>query len=342
MENYNSIWNDYTQLNMLGSSEYGTVYKAKSKKDNKIVSIKEYFMYQKDAEEIYNNEIKYLEELKSKNIINYINTIKINQNYYIIRNYYYGTLEDFIKVHTKKLSLKEIQTILLDLCNAFKLLNEKNLIHRDIKPSNILLSLNGKNGYKSILSGIYLIKKYTEINNFSLRGIRNICPPEGLKRESINMKYDIWSVGILIYYMIEGKYPFEGSTDMVILKKIEKGINLNISSDYDLNDLIKKCLEKNINLRISWKDFFNHPFFTKNIEENNGNGNEDTNKIRNVLNEKKKEYQGVIKKYVNEIKNYSTMIKKYQPDYLNKFDSNIKDKLIEIAKLFDELYKSNF
>ena len=156
------------------------------------------------------------------------------------------------------------------------------------------------------------------------------------------MKYDIWSVGILIYYMIEGKYPFEGSTDMVILKKIEKGINLNISSDYDLNDLIKKCLEKNINLRISWKDFFNHPFFTKNIEENNGNGNEDTNKIRNVLNEKKKEYQGVIKKYVNEIKNYSTMIKKYQPDYLNKFDSNIKDKLIEIAKLFDELYKSNF
>ena len=61
-----------------------------------------------------------------------------------------------------------------------------------------------------------------------------------------------------------------------------------------------------------------------------------------MLNEKKKEYQGVIKKYVNEIKNYSTMIKKYQPDYLNKFDSNIKDKLIEIAKLFDELYKSNF
>ncbi len=67
--------------------------------------------------------------------------------------------------------------------------------------------------------------------------------------------------------MIEGKYPFEGSTDMVILKKIEKGINLNISSDYDLNDLIKKCLEKNVNLRISWKDFFNYPFFIKNIEE---------------------------------------------------------------------------
>ena len=263
MENYNSIWNDYTQLNMLGSSAYGTVYKAKSKKDNKIVSIKEYFMYQKDAEEIYNNEIKYLEELKSKNIINYINTIKINQNYYIIRNYYYGTLEDFIKVHTKKLSLKEIQTILLDLCNAFKLLNEKNLIHRDIKPSNILLSLNGKNGYKSILSGIYLVKKYNENSKFNLRGIRYICPPEELRKESINMKYDIWSVGVLIYYMIEGKYPFEGTTDVVVLNKIQKGINFNISNDTDLNDLIKKTLEKNVNLRISWKDFFNYPFFHK-------------------------------------------------------------------------------
>ena len=39
------------------------------------------------------------------------------------------------------------------------------------------------------------------------------------------MKYDIWSVGILIYYMIEGKYPFQGSADIVILNNIEKGIN---------------------------------------------------------------------------------------------------------------------
>ena len=338
MENYNSIWNDYTQLNMLGSSAYGTVYKAKSKKDNKIVSIKEYFMYQKDAEEIYNNEIKYLEELKSKNIINYINTIKINQNYYIIRNYYYGTLEDFIKVHTKKLSLKEIQTILLDLCNAFKLLNEKNLIHRDIKPSNILLSLNGKNGYKSILSGIYLIKKYNENSKFNLRGIRYICPPEELRKESINMKYDIWSVGVLIYYMIEGKYPFEGTTDVVVLNKIQKGINFNISNDTDLNDLIKKTLEKNVNLRISWKDFFDHPFLKKNIGDNNEN--EDTKKIKTTLIEKKKDFLNSKKRYVNEIKNYSTMIQKYQPDYLKTFDSNIRDKLIEISKSFEELYKS--
>ena len=338
MENYNSIWNDYTQLNMLGSSSYGTVYKAKSKKDNKIVSIKEYFMYQKDAEEIYNNEIKYLEELKSKNIINYINTIKINQNYYIIRNYYYGTLEDFIKVHTKKLSLKEIQTILLDLCNAFKLLNEKNLIHRDIKPSNILLSLNGKNGYKSILSGIYLIKKYNENSKFNLRGIRYICPPEELRKESINMKYDIWSVGVLIYYMIEGKYPFEGTTDVVVLNKIQKGINFNISNDTDLNDLIKKTLEKNVNLRISWKDFFDHPFLKKNIGDNNEN--EDTKKIKTTLIEKKKDFLNSKKRYVNEIKNYSTMIQKYQPDYLKTFDSNIRDKLIEISKSFEELYKS--
>ncbi len=338
MENYNSIWNDYTQLNMLGSSAYGTVYKAKSKKDNKIVSIKEYFMYQKDAEEIYNNEIKYLEELKSKNIINYINTIKINQNYYIIRNYYYGTLEDFIKVHTKKLSLKEIQTILLDLCNAFKLLNEKNLIHRDIKPSNILFSLNGKNGYKSILSGIYLIKKYNENSKFNLRGIRYICPPEELRKESINMKYDIWSVGVLIYYMIEGKYPFEGTTDVVVLNKIQKGINFNISNDTDLNDLIKKTLEKNVNLRISWKDFFDHPFLKKNIGDNNEN--EDTKKIKTTLIEKKKDFLNSKKRYVNEIKNYSTMIQKYQPDYLKTFDTNIRDKLIEISKSFEELYKS--
>ncbi len=48
---------------------------------------------------------------------------------------------------------------------------------------------------------------------------------------------------------------------------MKKGIKLDISSDFDLNDLIKQRFKKNVNLRISWKDFFNYPFFIKNIEE---------------------------------------------------------------------------
>ena len=58
MEEQYGIWKDYIKLNLLGTSSYGTVYKAKSKKDNKIVAIKEYSKYQKDSCNFYLNEIK--------------------------------------------------------------------------------------------------------------------------------------------------------------------------------------------------------------------------------------------------------------------------------------------
>ena len=83
----------------------------------------------------------------------------------------------------------------------------------------------------------------------------------------MDMKYDVWSVGILIYFMILRKYPFEGKRDMVILNQIEKGVNMDISDDADLNDLLKKTLQIDVSKRISWNDFFNHPFLKKKFPE---------------------------------------------------------------------------
>ena len=55
MEENNPIWKEYIKLNMLGNSAYGTVYKAKSKKDNKIVAIKEYSKFQNNSYKVYLN-----------------------------------------------------------------------------------------------------------------------------------------------------------------------------------------------------------------------------------------------------------------------------------------------
>ena len=61
------------------------------------------------------------------------------------------------------------------------------------------------------------------------------------------MKYDLWSVGVLIYYMIKGKFPFEGKRDQMLLNNIDKGINLkDLSGDNDLDDLLGKCLQKDL------------------------------------------------------------------------------------------------
>jgi serine/threonine protein kinase len=84
--------------------------------------------------------------------------------------------------------------------------------------------------------------------------------PECLKGELITSKSDIWSLGILIYYMLYKKYPYNG-TEVQILNQIQSNqILININDKY-LNDLLNKMLKVNINERISWEEYFQHPFF---------------------------------------------------------------------------------
>ena len=329
METIEPIWNEYTKLNYLGGSENGKAYKAKSKATNKIVVIKEYSKYQKNSILLYKNEIKYMEELKSENTIKYIKTEETKDYFYIIREFYYATLEEFTKIHSNGVSIKEIQKILLDLSIPFKLLNKKKLIHRDIKPSNILFTYDEKKNIKVILSGIYLIQKLGDNNNnINVKPFKFICPPEILMGKDFDMKSDIWSVGILIYFLIKGNYPFQGKRDMIILREIDKGIDFNICNDNDLNDLIKKTLEKDVEKRISWDEFFNHNFLKKKIQEKEKKKyNIDNEKIKQEKKEFlkiKNEINNLKKKNVLTLRDYNILVETYGNQNLGKkFEDNI-------------------
>ena len=265
---HNSL-KDYQILTTLGSSLFGTVYKARNIKDNTIVSIKEYSRYQEGAIETFKNDINYSKELECDNIVKQLHTNQTDDYLYIIREYCSGTLEEFIQCHNNKIPVNEIQKILKQLMVVFQKLNEKQLIHRDIKPSNIFFSFKGLKDFQCKLSGIYLCTKEGNIESkHIITGTRYISPPEGIKGEKITMKYDLWSVGVLIYYMIKGKFPFEGNKDLILLNNIDKGINLkDLSGDNDLDDLLGKCLQKDLDNRISWNDFFEHNFFKKKFPE---------------------------------------------------------------------------
>ena len=87
--------------------------------------------------------------------------------------------------------------------------------------------------------------------------------PEILKggENLISNKSDIWSLGIIIYYMLFKEYPYNGKTEFQIIKEIESNKQLKPIDNKELDDLIKKMLVININERISWEEYFQHPFF---------------------------------------------------------------------------------
>ncbi len=104
------------------------------------------------------------------------------------------------------------------------------------------------------------------LNQINSENVLNSPPtksPQILKGESFTNKTIIWSLWIIIYYLLFKEYPFKGEYKII---KEESNKLLHSIYDEELNDLVNKMLKKNENERISWDDYLLHPFFQKNFE----------------------------------------------------------------------------
>ena len=90
--------------------------------------------------------------------------------------------------------------------------------------------------------------------------------PEILKEEEhkkYNYKCDLWSIGVIIYKLYFGIFPYNGETEISIMNKIKKFGKriLKKTDNEDLDDLIINLLEKDPSKRFTWDQYFNHSFF---------------------------------------------------------------------------------
>ena len=88
--------------------------------------------------------------------------------------------------------------------------------------------------------------------------------PEILAGE-YNEKCDIWSLGVLLFILLSGKPPFDGTTDDEILENVQKGVYKITGSQWKLIskegiELVKQMLKYDPETRISAKDALNHPW----------------------------------------------------------------------------------
>ena len=261
----NSVWDEYKNIESIGSGSFAEVYRAKNKKTKEYVAIKEIKKSKIDANDIL-KEIEIMKKLESENSVSLIDSIETEDCYYLILELCYISLEDYIKMRKEPLSIEEIKEVLLELNECLKEMKNKNIIHRNLKPSNILLSLNklkiNKICFKISDFGLSKLIEGSKMNEMSLNGNPITKAPEILKGEEnlISYKSDIWSLGIIIYYMLFKEYPYNGN-EYQIINQIESKKQLKIINNKQLDDLIKQMLVQNINERITWEKYLEHPFF---------------------------------------------------------------------------------
>ena len=265
----NDVWKKNINKIIIRSGLSSNIYKATNIETGNYVAIKE--LNKNKFKLFYNIDLN--ENEISKRIKNNENTVEIKEiisskeNIYIIMDYCFCNLEDYLKMNKKSLSISNIQSILNQINNYFQIGLKDNIIYQDLKPSNILLTFNEMNEIEFKLSN-KIIKKQN--NNHISKSKNDICltmSPEVLNGETISNKSEIWSLGIIIYYLYFKEYPFKGKREYQLMKDIKSNKKLKIFNDNDLNDLVRKMLIIDVKERISWDDYFNHIFFKKRITE---------------------------------------------------------------------------
>src|SRR5262249_15457839 len=125
----------------------------------------------------------------------------------------------------KRLDCAEAIVIMSQACAALNAAHEKGIIHRDLKPDNIWL-LESTNPYarvKVLDFGIAKLKATAEASNLTQKGMIVGTPyymsPEHCRSEELDPRSDIYSLGIILYEMLAGKVPFEGSSPLQVMYK---------------------------------------------------------------------------------------------------------------------------
>ena len=272
--------NYYEILKKIGGGGFGDIYEAKDKNTNekkalKIIDkdrMKSKLMILKNNINVseYLNEITCMKNLEGKNQDNK-NTVKFYE--------YFDNEKEFIIVmelcdenlvkhiaNRGPFNKEEIYELLTQLNNSFKNMKEKKITHRDLKPQNILIkNENKKKIYK--LSDYGLSKQLIHLNQelTTMVGTALFKAPEIMEGKKFNYKCDLWSLGVIIYLLLFKKYPYNGRSETIILEDIKKKGQKELfkSEDNELDDLIRKLLVKDPEKRISWEEYFEHPFFKK-------------------------------------------------------------------------------
>lgn len=150
----------------------------------------------------------------------------------------------------------EAAEVMSDVLKALNHCHSQCIIHRDIKPENIMYGSD--NQIKLVDFGFAIIQHGSKPNE--------ICgTPYYVAPEVLGGKYgkecDMWSLGVTLFQLLTGQYPFEGTTKPEVFSKIKRGkfkIPANLTKN--CQDLIRQMITLDPKKRITANEALNHPW----------------------------------------------------------------------------------
>ncbi len=245
-----SALGEYKIIKELGRGGMGVVYLAEHQRLLKKYALKilpQAFSEDPQLVERFHNEARVMAELNHSNIVKVVNMSCEETTYYLVMEYVESetgapkNLHQLMREHSGKIPEDIAERIVLDILSALETAHERGIIHRDIKPANILLDKDGTAkvadfGLVKILGGDdrTATKRVTLTAEGLVLGTYDFMSPEQKAGNPVDLRTDIYAVGVIIYSMLTGRKP-EGRFSL------PSKIIPELSHKWDL--IVDKCLQ---------------------------------------------------------------------------------------------------
>jgi serine/threonine-protein kinase len=159
----------------------------------------------------FNQEVEIGERLDHPNIIKVIPDPDRTEIYMVMEWFPGKTLREILKKENK-LAPDRATHITAGICNALEYIHSRGIMHRDLRPENVLV--DDANRIKVIDFGGAMTasaRRFTLTKLSQILGTSEYVSPEELKGKRGDARSDIYSLGVMLYEMLTGTMPFQGS-----------------------------------------------------------------------------------------------------------------------------------
>ena len=220
-----TIGGRYTIIRLIGRGGVGLVYLASQADASDLVVVKVLapdWANNQEALARFEREVERLGTLHHPNIVRMIDYGHEDGRGYMVMEYVDGvTIGQYLR-QRQHLDIEQFVPIAAQVLKGIGYAHSRGMMHRDIKPSNIMLcSKNGRGNFvKTLDFGLAkLIEGDKQITAQHVVGTAGFLSPEQIKGEILNLRVDVYALGVLFYFMLSGKMPFVGENNSSLLYK---------------------------------------------------------------------------------------------------------------------------
>jgi serine/threonine protein kinase len=246
----------YHLVEKIGQGGMGVVYKGRQVSLDRVVAVKILSKQLYDNEEFikrFEREAKAVARINHPNIVAVYDFGQHDGLWFMVTEFVEGSSLSRLIAEKVMLDPKELAPLMIDCLAGLAHVGQSGIVHRDIKPDNILITRAGmaKIADFGLAKDVSGTKDHTDLTAVGLAmGTPAYMSPEQCMGRRLDVRSDIYALGVTAYYALAGEKPFVGHSSFEIMTKQRElspppPNQLNPRIPKECSDLVMRMLAKN-------------------------------------------------------------------------------------------------